>query len=174
MRKIKIKSIEKLNKPNDRYDLTIPKNHNFFANGILIHNTSGRTGHVKIKYPGFITGLIMKAGKIPLAHRLKGEVRRNNLLNGIKKSEKYKIFKKYSYIASEAIVEKIPEKFVKKIDRTTNYITDIGSRFHWGYISGTRKTVLDPQEVIDNGYYSSISYRTDINNFFKKTGLKIL
>jgi hypothetical protein len=44
----KIKSIEKLNHKNDRYDLTIKDNHNFFANNILIHNTSGRYGHVLI------------------------------------------------------------------------------------------------------------------------------
>ena len=44
MKEIKIKSIKKLEKENDRYDLTVNKNRNFFANNILIHNTSGRTG----------------------------------------------------------------------------------------------------------------------------------
>ena len=41
MELVKIKKITKLTKPLDRYDLTVPKNSNFFANGILIHNTSG-------------------------------------------------------------------------------------------------------------------------------------
>jgi len=46
MRKVKIKKIRKLPK-GDRYDLTVPETSNFFANGILIHNTSQRTGYVK-------------------------------------------------------------------------------------------------------------------------------
>jgi len=40
MQTVKIKSIKKLDKSYDRYDLRIEKTHNFFANGILIHNTS--------------------------------------------------------------------------------------------------------------------------------------
>jgi len=46
MQKIKIKSIKKLNDVYDRYDLTINSTHNFFANNVLIHNTSHRVGHV--------------------------------------------------------------------------------------------------------------------------------
>ena len=46
MQNIKIKSIRKLDKKLDRYDLTVNSTHNFFANGILIHNTSFRVGHV--------------------------------------------------------------------------------------------------------------------------------
>jgi hypothetical protein len=48
MQQLKIKSIKKLNIKNDRYDLTMNKNHNFFANGICIHNTSARTGLIKV------------------------------------------------------------------------------------------------------------------------------
>lgn len=48
MQYIKVKSIKRISK-RDRYDLTIPKTHNFFANGILIHNTSGRTGLIPVK-----------------------------------------------------------------------------------------------------------------------------
>lgn len=51
MREVKIKNIKKLEGRNDRYDLTVPKNNNFFANGVLIHNTSGRTGNVYAKLP---------------------------------------------------------------------------------------------------------------------------
>ena len=40
MEQVKIKSIKKLPYKLDRYDLTINSTHNFFANGILIHNTS--------------------------------------------------------------------------------------------------------------------------------------
>jgi len=39
MQEIKIKSIKKINK-KDRYDLTVSTTNNFFANNILIHNTS--------------------------------------------------------------------------------------------------------------------------------------
>lgn len=51
MEQIKIKSIKKLDKKNDRYDLTINSTNNFFANGILIHNTSQRTGNVLVEKP---------------------------------------------------------------------------------------------------------------------------
>lgn len=37
MKKIKIKSIRRI-KPETRYDLSVKKYHNFFANGILVHN----------------------------------------------------------------------------------------------------------------------------------------
>ena len=47
MQEVRIKSIKKLDHKLDRYDLTIDSTHNFFANGVLIHNTSHRTGLVK-------------------------------------------------------------------------------------------------------------------------------
>lgn len=40
MKVVKIKKITKLKNKLDRYDLTVPQNSNFFANGVLIHNTS--------------------------------------------------------------------------------------------------------------------------------------
>jgi len=48
MKSLKISKIEKISK-QDRYDLTVPETNNFFANGILIHNTSGRTARIKAK-----------------------------------------------------------------------------------------------------------------------------
>ena len=48
MQNIKIKSIKRIPK-NDRYDLTIGSTKNFFANGILIHNTSAIASHVLVK-----------------------------------------------------------------------------------------------------------------------------
>lgn len=45
MQQLKIKSIKR-HKKEDRYDLTVNSTHNFFANGVLIHNTSGRVGYV--------------------------------------------------------------------------------------------------------------------------------
>lgn len=47
MENVKIKSIKRVSR-EDRYDLTVNATHNFFANGILIHNTSGRIGHVQM------------------------------------------------------------------------------------------------------------------------------
>jgi len=35
---VKIKSIKKIDSDSKRYDIQIKKNHNFFANGILVHN----------------------------------------------------------------------------------------------------------------------------------------
>lgn len=49
MQILKIKSIKKVDR-TDRYDLTVNSTHNFFANGILIHNTSGISANVKIKH----------------------------------------------------------------------------------------------------------------------------
>ena len=48
MQKLKIIGIKKIPK-RDRYDLTINSTHNFFANGILIHNTSGIFSYVLCK-----------------------------------------------------------------------------------------------------------------------------
>jgi hypothetical protein len=45
MQEVKIKAIRKIPRM-DRYDLTVNSTHNFFANDILIHNTSSRTGNV--------------------------------------------------------------------------------------------------------------------------------
>lgn len=47
MQSLKIKTIKKINR-KDRYDLTVPATNNFFANGILIHNTSGRTAKLLV------------------------------------------------------------------------------------------------------------------------------
>lgn len=42
-----IKSIKKIKTTSKRYDLTIAKNHNFFANGMLVHNCSAYSdGHI--------------------------------------------------------------------------------------------------------------------------------
>ncbi len=46
IQKKKIVAIHKIGR-KDRYDLTVNTTHNFFANGILIHNTSGRTGYMR-------------------------------------------------------------------------------------------------------------------------------
>lgn len=48
---VKIKKITKLNKVYDRYDLTVSSTNNFFANGILIHNTSTIIGNLQVKEP---------------------------------------------------------------------------------------------------------------------------
>jgi hypothetical protein len=49
MQLVKIKSLKKIETVHDRYDLTVSATHNFFANGILIHNTSHREGHVLVE-----------------------------------------------------------------------------------------------------------------------------
>lgn len=48
---VKIKSIKKLENVYDRYDLTVSSTNNFFANGILIHNTSVISGKLHVKTP---------------------------------------------------------------------------------------------------------------------------
>lgn len=51
MEQVKIKSIKKLPYKLDRYDLTINSTHNFFANGILIHNTSAIFANILTNMP---------------------------------------------------------------------------------------------------------------------------
>ena len=48
MKYVKIKSIKKID-ILDRYDLTVNTTHNFFANNILIHNTSGISSYILCK-----------------------------------------------------------------------------------------------------------------------------
>ena len=50
MEKLKIVKIEKM-PIRDRYDLTVNSTHNFFANGILIHNTSFIAANIKVRVP---------------------------------------------------------------------------------------------------------------------------
>jgi RNA ligase (TIGR02306 family) len=42
MESVKIKSIKKVKRPSKRYDITVEDNHNYFANGMLIHNCNAR------------------------------------------------------------------------------------------------------------------------------------
>lgn len=51
MEAVKIKKITKLSKKLDRYDLTVSSTNNFFANGILIHNSSIILSNCKVKFP---------------------------------------------------------------------------------------------------------------------------
>ena len=48
MKIVKIKSIKKID-ISDRYDLTVNATNNFFANGVLIHNSSGISSNVLVK-----------------------------------------------------------------------------------------------------------------------------
>lgn len=48
---VKIRNIKKLDKKYDRYDLTVSSTNNFFANDILIHNTSGIFANIPVKKP---------------------------------------------------------------------------------------------------------------------------
>lgn len=48
---VKIKSIQKRSDVLDRYDLTVPTTGNFFANNVLIHNTSVILGNLPVRRP---------------------------------------------------------------------------------------------------------------------------
>lgn len=48
MQEVKIKSIKKIQRM-DRYDLTVSATNNFFANGVLIHNTSAIFSKINCK-----------------------------------------------------------------------------------------------------------------------------
>ena len=49
MKKLKITSIKKLNKNNDRYDITVNATSNFYANGILVHNSNAVFSNILVK-----------------------------------------------------------------------------------------------------------------------------
>lgn len=59
---VKIKSIKKLDAKYDRYDLTVPETNNFYANGILVHNTSCRIGYMKIVKKKWYDGILSSLG----------------------------------------------------------------------------------------------------------------
>lgn len=42
---MKIKSIRKVNKTQDRFDLSVQNNHNYFVNGMLVHNSNSAFCH---------------------------------------------------------------------------------------------------------------------------------
>ena len=75
MKCVKIKSIKKLPNKLDRYDLTVSSTNNFFANGILIHNTSVIIGNLKVrelkKYTGLFGNLRTFVNKKILPKRFK-------------------------------------------------------------------------------------------------------
>jgi hypothetical protein len=74
MKVVKIKSIRKIG-PSKKYDLTVAKNHNFFANKVLTHNSNtryvfdGETFHV-----GSHTTWKMKPGTLVKTITMKDEV----------------------------------------------------------------------------------------------------
>lgn len=49
LKPVKIKSIDKIAEKLDRYDLTVNSTKNFYANGILIHNTSAIFSNIQVK-----------------------------------------------------------------------------------------------------------------------------
>lgn len=57
---MKIKSIKKLSKKYDRYDLTVSYTNNFYANGILIHNTSCRCGNLPVENESWFRKILNK------------------------------------------------------------------------------------------------------------------
>ena len=63
MNYLKIKSIKKINRL-DRYDLTVNTTHNFFANNILIHNTSFVSSKILCKKPLTWSEKILKKLKV--------------------------------------------------------------------------------------------------------------
>lgn len=104
---VKIRSIKRVPQTS-RYDLTVNTTHNFFANGILIHNTSGRTGLVKT----------------------------NKKINWFKR-----FWNKYLSWTGLAFEDK-----------------------YWVKVTGTRRTVQDPDFSTDMGYYGGTNFRRMIHD----------
>ena len=84
---VKIKSIKKLDKKFDRYDLTVSATGNFFANGILIHNTSFVAANILTRIPIKLSTLKNRHNKRvnrAIKMTLKGEKRfywQRNIIN---------------------------------------------------------------------------------------------
>lgn len=74
MEKIKIKAIRKIQK-RDKYDLEVEKNHNFFANGILVHNCRLLT---LIDYSGKVECYSRQGKKFETVDHLINEIKKLN------------------------------------------------------------------------------------------------
>lgn len=139
MQEIKIKTIKKLFIKNDRYDLTMYKNNNFFANNILIHNTSARTSYCKVEIDPFkqlvnkIKFFIMtKLSAIPVIKR---------------------------YVNYNDIIIKYPNLLLK-IFAFIKYTK-------WQYVTGTRRVILDDFEDEKKlGFYGTNEFRKQWHDKF--------
>ncbi len=80
MKLVKIKKIAKIDNGSKRYDIEVQDNHNFFANGILVHNSLGllfhHNGAWKLTTRGGLNSDIAAYGKKILDRQLDGDYSR--------------------------------------------------------------------------------------------------
>lgn len=153
MREIKIKSIKRLEQKLDRYDLTMERTHNFFANGILIHNTSARTGKV-------------------YAHQ-------NRIDPPILDYAQYKRLDAILSVLPQRIRRgsKLAAKRVLRwIELLLGFIAGLMNRAlpkapKYELISGTRRVILDPGSELDKGFYSGKTFRLDVHRKLEELGI---
>lgn len=128
---VKIKKITKLENKLDRYDLTVSATNNFFANGILIHNTSAIFANILTKKPI----------KLSLVDKIFNKKYRNEIKNVIQKS-------KNNYVLKQNKENKISElrKHIKP-----NFVVGYGS------VYASRKIIKNEtiNQNVGKGYYKS-------------------
>ena len=142
MKSLKITKIEKIEK-KDRYDLTVPDTHNFFANGVLIHNTSGRTGRVKSTF--------FKYNKV--------KSKLNDFIWHIDATAR-KLSRKAKWL-----------KFLKNVNTPTFELRPTSSKEEWEYVTGSRRVVIDPNTEYQ-GFYNGDPFREQIHQKIKDIGLQ--
>lgn len=133
MQTVKIKKITKLKEVYDRYDLTVSATHNFFANGILIHNTSGRFANVKVRKLGKLEKLINN-----LDYRV---------LMALNKKSKFKIVRRIKKTLHDTYFHTI-----------SNLVTNIPFKKQYEYdtLAGSRRVIKDTKtQKVNDDYYSS-------------------
>lgn len=147
---VKIKNIKKLDKKHDRYDLTVSLTNNFFANGILIHNTSGIFANIPVKKPI----------KLPLYNRFinYSHKKLTQLVNWLSKKvvPNYKV--EYGNVYSSRGV--IKNQYINEKVTTGFYGTDV-----WGDINEIIKPYIDEGMTI---YGEICGYLTDSNKMIQK------
>lgn len=166
---VKIKNIKKLDKVYDRYDLTVSSTNNFFANGMLIHNTSGIFCNILVRTPlhlnpaqKLINKYISKRSKI-LHKEIKHRPYKKNVyvdkLNFLKKKKIKTYTQKYGNVYSSRGV--IKNEFINQGVTSGFYKTDI-----WGEYN----KILSP--YIDKGmslYGEIVGYLTGSQKMIQKS-----
>ena len=138
MQKLKIIGIKKIPK-RDRYDLTINSTHNFFANGILIHNTSGIFSYVLCK------------------QKLNWKQKIAKYLTGYE-------FNKYDYLYASRTV--IKNQYIMKEAGKTGNVYHVG--FYGCDIWGEAFKIVKPHLIKGMSVYAEIVGYTSTNKYIQK------
>lgn len=168
MKIVKIKNIKKLDKVYDRYDLTVGSTNNFFANGMLIHNTSAIFSNILVKNP-IRFNIVQKMFNKHFHKKIKA----------LHKAIKSKPYNKGKYLEELNFYKKRkPKTFIEKYDNIyssrsvikNEYInTDVTSGYYSTDIWGEYNKILAP--YVEKGmslYGEIVGYLTGSQSMIQK------